>query len=131
MHFVGGFGEAYRARPGGAVSEERQGELLPTMERILDCLDLSELPKELRDTAGIESALFLKEVLDRTDLPAGADIPGFNPESNDAESLLRWQIPGTRMEIARIELCNEADRLTRSFLRSRTFNREARAASSS
>ena len=49
----------------GAMSEEREAEILPTAERILDCLDLSELPKELRDTAGIESALFLKEVLDR------------------------------------------------------------------
>ena len=41
-----------------------------TTQRILDCLDLSELPKELRTTAGMESALFLKEVLDRIELPA-------------------------------------------------------------
>ena len=59
----------------GALSEEREAEILPTTERILDCVDLSELPKELRNTAGIESALFLKEVLDRIELPALAAIP--------------------------------------------------------
>ena len=53
------------------MSEERESEILPTAERVLDCLDLSELPKELRYTAGIESALFLKEVLDRVELPPG------------------------------------------------------------
>jgi len=51
-------------------SVEQEGELLSTTQRILDCLDLSELPKELRTAAGMESALFLKEVLDRIELPA-------------------------------------------------------------
>ena len=81
----------------------RAGDLLPTTERILDCLDLSELPKELRNTAGIESALFLKEVLDRIVLPADQDIPGVDSQP-DAEPLLRWQIPSTRIAIARMEM---------------------------
>ena len=81
----------------------RAADLLPTTERILDCLDLSELPKELRDTAGIESALFLKEVLDRIGLPADNDIPGVDSQPN-AEPLLRWQIPSTRIAIARMEM---------------------------
>ena len=83
-------------------SAARASELLPTAERILDCLDLSELPKELRDTAGIESALFLKEVLDRVVLPADEDIPRVDAQPN-AEPLLRWQIPSTRITIARME----------------------------
>ena len=85
----------------GAVVEEREAEVLPITERILDCLDLSELPTELRDTAGIQSAMFLKEVLDRIDLPNSADIPAV--ESEEPESPLRWRIPGTRMVIARAE----------------------------
>ena len=86
-----------------SFSAARAGDLLPTTERILDCLDLSELPKELRDTAGIESALFLKEVLDRIVLPADEDIPGADAQPN-AESLVRWQIPSTRIAIARMEM---------------------------
>jgi hypothetical protein len=42
----------------GPVTEERADEILPTTDRILDCLDLTNLPAELRN--------FLKEVLDRT-----------------------------------------------------------------
>ena len=88
----------------GAVTRERATDILPTTERILDCLDLSELPKELRNTAGIECALFLKEVLDRIALPAEKDIPKVPvSESKDGERLLRWQIPQTRIAIARVE----------------------------
>jgi len=89
----------------GAMSEDREGEILPTAERILDCLDLSELPKELRMTAGIESALFLKEVLDRIELPADEEIPKpVDPESADeSPPLLHWQIPRTRILIAQVK----------------------------
>ncbi|TWU34306.1 mechanosensitive ion channel family protein [Novipirellula artificiosorum] len=84
----------------GAVVEERETEVLPTTERILDCLDLGALPTELRGTAGIQSALFLKEVLDRIDLPDDVDIPTAGPELDQAGTPFRWQIPGTRLAIA-------------------------------
>jgi MscS family membrane protein len=89
----------------GALTEERASEVLPTTERILDCLDLSELPKELRNTAGVESALFLKEVLDRIELPPIDEIPvPEDPAATDSSrSLQRWQIPDTRIVIARVE----------------------------
>ena len=88
----------------GAMSEEREGEILPTAERVLDCLDLSELPKELRYTAGIESALFLKEVLDRVELPADLDIPKVEAfeSSDEGEPMTSWSIPKTRIAIARV-----------------------------
>ena len=87
----------------GAMRGERSAELLPVKERILDCLDLSDLPKELRDTAGIESALFLKEVLDRIELPEDSAIPAAENPLSPGEPLLRWQIPRTRIVIGRIE----------------------------
>jgi MscS family membrane protein len=86
-------------------SVERIDQLLPTTARILDCLDLSELPNDLRPTAGIESALFLKEVLDRIELPSDDEIPGVDElELGNGQPLLRWQIPSTRMAVARMEL---------------------------
>ncbi len=88
----------------GPINDERASEILPTTERILDCLDLSELPKELRNTAGIESALYLKEVLDRIALPADEEIPSpLDSELPDSEPLLRWQIPRTRIAITRVD----------------------------
>jgi MscS family membrane protein len=85
-------------------SVERAGELLPTTQRVLDCLDLTELPKELQTTAGMESALFLKEVLDRIELPASEDIPGVVDSESSDDAPVRWQIPLTRIAIARMEL---------------------------
>ncbi len=91
-------------------SVQQIDELLPTTARILDCLDLSELPNDLRTTAGIESALFLKEVLDRIELPAEDEIPGSDDlELQDGQPLLRWQIPNTRIAIARMELGPDRD----------------------
>lgn len=74
-------------------------DFLPATERILDCLDLSSLPNELRDAVGTESAIYLKEVLDRIQIPADAQIP-LTDESGTP--VVRWQIPGTRLTIIRI-----------------------------
>ena len=96
--------ELHRLLSAETFSVERSSELLPASERILDCLDLRELPKELQSTAGIESALFLKEVLDRIHLPPDADIPPvIDAKSEGSGPLLRWQVPQTRIALARIE----------------------------
>lgn len=76
----------------------------PVARRILDCLDDSHLPSFVRlDQAG-EAAVCLKEVLDRVDLPPERDIPGPDDvePAEGREPLLRWQIPGTRIVIARV-----------------------------
>ncbi len=101
---IGSCNELHQLIQAGPITDERASDILPTTERILDCLDLSELPKELRNTAGIESALFLKEVLDRIELPADEDIPhGADTESTASEPLLSWQIPRTRIAITRVD----------------------------
>jgi len=104
-------------------AEERSGTdsslSLPAIQRILDCLDLSGLPAELQDSVGVESAVYLKEVLDRIELPELDKIPGggnvegdrsASTEEDDADQngkkqpspLKRWRIPGTRISIERI-----------------------------
>ncbi len=40
--------ELHRLVQEGAITEERAAQVLPTTERILDCLDMSQLPQELR-----------------------------------------------------------------------------------
>ncbi len=88
----------------GAVAEENHPDVLPVKERILDCLDLSDLPRDLRGLAGIDAALFLKEVLDRVALPPEDEIPlGIDADANPEQPLLTWNIPGTRLKITRVE----------------------------
>ena len=87
-----------------ASSREPITRILPTTERVLDCLDLSELPRELRETAGLECALFLKEVLDRIPLPTDEEvIRDLEAEAKDGKPPTRWRIPQTRIVIAQVE----------------------------
>ncbi|MGD8675395.1 MAG: hypothetical protein PVG81_06270, partial [Desulfobacterales bacterium] len=41
----------------------------------VECLNLSEVPKSLKKSTGYESAILLKEVFDRIDLPPFENIP--------------------------------------------------------
>ena len=73
--------------------------------RILDCLDVSELPEYAREANAAEVAACLKEILDRVELPPYEEIP--DAETIDAtdgmEVLSRWRIPGTRITIRRVD----------------------------
>lgn len=84
-----------------AESDKSHPDVLRTVERVLDCLDLSELPRELRGTAGVESAVFLKEVLDRIDLPSDDDFPTDGFADRPSQQPFHWKIPGTRIALRR------------------------------
>ncbi len=87
-------------------NEQLHEKLLPVTERILDCLDLSELPAELQDSVGVTAAVYLKEVLDRVELPPLENIPGAEEVLAGEKSgspLPAWQLPGTRLVIVRVE----------------------------
>lgn len=83
--------------------EQRQeGKLAEdAFERAIDTLDLSEVPPATREDFAAENALLLKEILDRLpDIPDEA-IP--DAETAETEDIQRWLIPGTRIEIVRID----------------------------
>ena len=71
------------------------------IDRALGCLDLSEIPLAQRDTAGLEAALFLKEIFDRIELPDYKDIPN-RDELGDAPPPF-WVVPNTEIAIGRVE----------------------------
>jgi len=66
--------------------------------------DLSGIPAVLRRDTGTESALLLKEILDRMPLPRldavpdAADLADISPDQ-----AYRWRLPGTRIEIERMQ----------------------------
>jgi len=83
---------------------DRDSELIrSTAMRMLDCLDLSDLPAFASEIRASEVAICLKEILDRTDLPPFDEIPGTEEVSAEGEKLTSWRIPGTRITISRVE----------------------------
>ncbi len=73
--------------------------------RIIDCIDMSDLPAFAREERAGEVAVCLKEILDRVKLPPWEKIPGSEEieRAGGFEKLSHWRIPGTRITIARVE----------------------------
>lgn len=65
------------------------------------CLDLSQVPKKLRDDVGLESAVLLAEILGRIELPPYRAIPDAN--MLELKKVSRWTIPHTEITIARVK----------------------------
>ena len=74
------------------------------VRRIISCLDLSDVAPALRRGVSAQSAVCLKEVLDRLELPPWDEIPDVDQLSMKDENRLlpRWRIPGTEITIARV-----------------------------
>ena len=76
-------------------------EMNATRQRIIRCMDLSEIPEAVRGTLATEAAVCLKEVLDRIQLPPQADWP--DALMVEEQELVRWKIPNTDLRIERVE----------------------------
>jgi len=80
-------------------------EHIAIAERVLDCIDDSELPAFARADRAGEAAVCLKEILDRVKLPPWEEIPD-KAEIKSAgglEKLSGYRIPDTRITISRVE----------------------------
>lgn len=64
--------------------------------------DFSQLPRENRLVRELESVLYLKEILDRIDLPPAESIPGEAEVNDEAKPITRWSIPQTSITIAKM-----------------------------
>jgi len=85
---------------------EKQVEIL--LQRGAHCLNLSQVPEELRQDLGFEGAIKLKEILDRIELPPFEQIPDLKAveieeEKEKVAELKRWRIPNTAIIIAEVE----------------------------
>ncbi len=67
--------------------------------RIRRYLDLSEVPDHIRGQAAVDTALQLKEILDRIEIPPIGEVPG----AEDEELPDRWRLPGSDIVIERIQ----------------------------
>ena len=90
--FITHMNAAHRAYTTGADGTD----VARSFRRAIDCLDLSEVAPTLHYDVGGFSALLLKEILDRLNLPADEAIPGSDTE------LERWTVPQTEITIVRV-----------------------------
>ncbi|MEB3341418.1 mechanosensitive ion channel domain-containing protein [Okeania sp.] len=93
--------------------------------RALQTLNLEKVAPIDRKDVGIESALLLKEVLDRVGLPPVSQIP--NEQTVAAKSITRWNVPKSKITIELVkEGYNEGEFLfsTDTVERLKTFYQE-------
>ena len=83
--------------------EEQQKQIRAQREapKIARLLDLSGIAPVLKDTVTVERILQLKEILDRIDIPAFAEIP--DREAMARQPSKRWRLPDTEIDIVLIE----------------------------
>ncbi|MEM8679235.1 MAG: mechanosensitive ion channel family protein [Planctomycetota bacterium] len=94
--FIDACNQVYGVVKESRFLDDRSSTHRPLVAKVLDCLNTSEVPAfEGRQYAG-EAAICLKEILDRVELPPWDQIPDLDSEAS-------WQIPGTRITIARVE----------------------------
>ncbi len=86
--------QAWRAGEPWKVVQEHES-------RAMEAVDFSQLPKGGRIEEQVETVLYLKEILDRIEVPPYEEIPG-SAEVME-QSLTRWTIPNTEITIAKAE----------------------------
>ena len=80
---------------------QRHEAVIAHINRATECLDLSEIAPNVVQDVGDESALLLKEILDRIQLPPLKEIP--HKDGSDFASLRNWKVPHTSITITRID----------------------------
>ena len=73
-------------------------------DRILDCIDQSEIPAFAQFQRAAEVAVCLKEIIDREEFPEWDDVPDEADieAAGGFEKLSSWRLPGSRITIARV-----------------------------
>ena len=75
------------------------------LARAIRCIDISDIPPNIRARTALEVVLQLDEVLERVRIPPQEAIPDLDQMKKRAErgERLQWAIPNTEIKIARIE----------------------------
>ena len=73
-----------------------------------EAFDFSHLARDERLVKEVETALWLKEILDRIDLPPEEQIPGEAEVADEKKALTEWTIPNTKITIEKIKEGSQA-----------------------
>jgi MscS family membrane protein len=94
--FLDNMNQAVRAYKAG-----HKDEALTHAKRAARCLNLKEEPPALRYVLGFYATLYLKETLDRIELPPYEEIP--DAKAVRAEHISSWTVPYTEITIAAVK----------------------------
>ncbi len=83
------------------VSGYKKPDVDVHLDRAAACLDLSHIAPNVVQDVGVETALLLKEIFDRIELPPIKEIP--DKSAVDLEGLTRWKVPNTAITIVKVE----------------------------
>ncbi len=86
--------------------KDKGKQAILAMDRAIDALNLRDVPPINRQDFGTESALMLKEILDKIQLPKKNDIPGVEEvevSSKLSKPLTRWEVPRSEIAIKLVE----------------------------
>jgi MscS family membrane protein len=81
-----------------AYKHDQKIEARKLIEPAVQCLNLQDEPPDLRHIVGLDAVLYLKEILDRIQLPPEEDIP--DSKTVKTEKISSWTIPYTEITIA-------------------------------
>jgi len=83
------------------LTKEIKRELRDLRNHAIRCLNLSQVPKRLRDDVGPGSVVLLAEILGRIELPPYQAIP--DADEMKSKEVSQWSIPHTEITIARVK----------------------------
>lgn len=96
--------EVYQLIQGRGRKVRSGGEGNAAVNLVFQCMDLGDLAPSIRLYSGGESAICLREVLDRIELPPWEQIPDRDAmEQGDDPFPRHWKIPGTDITLSQVE----------------------------
>lgn len=101
--FLDSTNEAMEAFKRGQRAEARQ-----LIIRAARCMNLEKEAPSLRYVVGLSTAVYLKEVLDRIDIPPDEDIP--DEKTVQTQKISSWTIPYTEITIAAVKEASSTER---------------------
>ena len=93
--------QMYRAYQKSLTKGYKHDSVYVHLNRAAECLDLREIAPNVVQDVGDETALLLKEIFDRIELPPLKEIPGKN--EIDFSGIRSWKVPHTAITIKKIE----------------------------
>ncbi len=102
--FLDATGEVYRLIHERGRKVRGGDRMSAAANLVYQCMDLSEISPSMRQYSGSESAICLREVLDRVELPPWEQIPDEAAKAEaDDPSPRHWSVPGTEITLSQIE----------------------------
>jgi len=83
-----------------AYKTGRREEALAFLKRAARCLNLGDDPPAIRKVLGFYASLYLKETLDRIEIPLFDEIP--DAKTVETQKVTSWTLPNTEIAVAAV-----------------------------